>query len=62
MTSFYGPGLERYTSYRGHAAAEGAVKQLLFTDKGILSVSKQSVHYSLRRGITQWHLTYVGAR
>ncbi|KAF2635376.1 hypothetical protein P280DRAFT_411570 [Massarina eburnea CBS 473.64] len=57
VTSFYGPSLERYTSYRGHAATEGAVKQLLFTDKGIISISKQSVHYSLRRGLAQWHLT-----
>lgn len=62
ITSFYGPTLERYTSYRGHTPAEGtvaAVKQLLFTDKGVLSVSKHSVHYATRRGLTQWHLTYV---
>ncbi|KAI8935577.1 poly(A)-specific ribonuclease [Plenodomus lindquistii] len=57
ITSFYGPHLERYTSYRGHALADGPVKQFLFTEKGILSVSKQSVHYSHRRGLTQWHLT-----
>ncbi|KAF2706246.1 PAB-dependent poly(A)-specific ribonuclease-like protein subunit pan2 [Pleomassaria siparia CBS 279.74] len=57
VTSFYGPSLERYTSYRAHAATEGAVNQFLFTDKGILSISKQSAHYSIRRGITQWHLT-----
>ncbi|KAI4925267.1 poly(A)-specific ribonuclease [Alternaria conjuncta] len=57
ITSFYGPHLERYTSYRGHAPPDGPVKQFLFTEKGILSVSKQSVHYSHRRGLTQWHLT-----
>lgn len=64
ITSFFGATLERYTSYRGHTPAEGnvgAVKQLLFTDKGVLSVSKHSVHYATRRGLTQWHLTYVGA-
>lgn len=59
ITSFYGATLERYTSYRGHAASEGPVKQFLFTEKGVLSISKQSVHYALRRGITQWHLTYA---
>jgi PAB-dependent poly(A)-specific ribonuclease subunit 2 len=59
VTSFYGSQLTRYTSYRGHAATEGAVKQFLFTDTGILSVSQQSVHYSHRRGLTQWHLTSV---
>ncbi|CAO2655579.1 Nn.00g043820.m01.CDS01 [Neocucurbitaria sp. VM-36] len=57
ITSFYGPHLERYTSYRGHVVADGPVKQFLFTEKGIISVSKQSVHYSHRRGLTQWHLT-----
>jgi PAB-dependent poly(A)-specific ribonuclease subunit 2 len=59
VTSFYGPSLERYTSYRAHTADEGAVKQFLFTEKGVISVSRQSVHYALRRGLTQWHLTYV---
>ena len=59
ITSFYGATLERYTSYRAHAATEGPVRQFLFTEKGILSISKQSVHYAHRRGITQWHLTYV---
>ncbi|KAF2744609.1 PAB-dependent poly(A)-specific ribonuclease-like protein subunit pan2 [Sporormia fimetaria CBS 119925] len=58
VTSFYGPSLERYTSYRGHGQDEGPVKQFLFSDKGILSVSKQSVHYAHRRGLTQWHLTH----
>ncbi|KAF2001926.1 PAB-dependent poly(A)-specific ribonuclease-like protein subunit pan2 [Amniculicola lignicola CBS 123094] len=57
VTSFYGPGLERYTSYRGHNPAEGAVKQFLFTERGVISISKQSVHFSIRRGLTQWHLT-----
>jgi hypothetical protein len=60
VTSLYGPQLERYTSYRAHAASEGPVKQFLFTDKGVISISRQSVHYSHRRGLTQWHLTYVG--
>jgi PAB-dependent poly(A)-specific ribonuclease subunit 2 len=57
VTSFYGPNLERYTSYRGHPAADGQVKQFLFTERGVLSISKQSVHFAIRRGITQWHLS-----
>ncbi|OCK74303.1 PAB-dependent poly(A)-specific ribonuclease-like protein subunit pan2 [Lepidopterella palustris CBS 459.81] len=57
ITSFYGPNLEKYTSYIGHPQAEGAVKQLLFTEKGVLSISKRSIHFSIRRGLTQWHLT-----
>ncbi|KAF2110710.1 ubiquitin carboxyl-terminal hydrolase-domain-containing protein [Lophiotrema nucula] len=57
VTSFYGPSLERYTSYRAHGANEGAIKQFLFTEKGIISISKQSIHFSIRRGLAQWHLT-----
>lgn len=59
VMSFYGPNLEKYTSYRAHPTAEGAVQQLLFTEKGILSISKWSIHFAIRRGLTQWHLTYV---
>nr|POE75484.1 pab-dependent poly(a)-specific ribonuclease subunit pan2 [Quercus suber] len=56
---------QRYTSYRGHVntLARGVpgnalVKQLLFCDKGVISLSSRSVHYASRRGITQWHLTH----
>lgn len=55
----YGPELQRYTSYRGHASSEGAVKQILPCDKGILSISARSVHFSHRRGLAQWHITCV---
>lgn len=57
MSSFFGPELQRYTSYRAHPSGEGAVKQLLFCDKGVLSISVRSVHLASRRGVTQWHLT-----
>jgi PAB-dependent poly(A)-specific ribonuclease subunit 2 len=62
VTSFYSTELQRYTSYRGHVstAPRGApgnapVKQLLFCDKGVISVSFRSVHCSSRRGVAQWH-------
>jgi len=57
VTSFYGTDMQRYTSYRGHASSEGSVKQLLVCDRGILSISANSIHLASRRGITQWHLT-----
>ncbi|KAK7705004.1 poly(A)-specific ribonuclease [Botryosphaeria dothidea] len=57
VSSFFGPELQRYTSYRAHPSAEGPVKQLLFCDKGVLSISVRSVHLASRRGLTQWHLT-----
>ncbi|KAF2802391.1 PAB-dependent poly(A)-specific ribonuclease subunit PAN2 [Mytilinidion resinicola] len=56
ITSFYGSSLDRYTSYRGHAPSEGAVKQILLTENGVLSISKGSIHFAIRRGLTQWHL------
>ncbi|KAF9632784.1 hypothetical protein BFW01_g3647 [Lasiodiplodia theobromae] len=60
VSSFFGPELQRYTSYRAHPSGEGAVKQLLFCDKGVLSISVRSVHLASRRGVTQWHLTNEG--
>ncbi|EMC99672.1 hypothetical protein BAUCODRAFT_119247 [Baudoinia panamericana UAMH 10762] len=64
VTSFYGPELQRYTSYRGHAntAPRGApgnalVKQFLFCEKGVISVSPRSVHCASRRGLSQWHIS-----
>ncbi|KAF2485463.1 ubiquitin carboxyl-terminal hydrolase-domain-containing protein [Neohortaea acidophila] len=64
ITSFYGAELQRHTSYRGHDSTAGrgargsaAVKQLLFCQKGILSISPRSVHLSNRRGLTLWHIS-----
>jgi len=54
--SFYGAELQKYTSFKGHASE--SVKQILFTDKGVLSVSSHSVHLSSRTGLTIWHLTH----
>lgn len=52
--SFYGPELQKYTSFKAHHPEQ--VKQILFTDKGVLSVSPKSVHFSSRRGVALWHL------
>ncbi|PSK54749.1 hypothetical protein B9Z65_3838 [Elsinoe australis] len=56
VTSFYGNELQKYTSYRAHPSPEGAVKQFLVCDKGIISISAKSVHLASRRGLTQWHI------
>ncbi|KAL2003678.1 hypothetical protein VTN02DRAFT_2828 [Thermoascus thermophilus] len=58
VTSFYGPELQRYTSVRAHPVTEGPVRQILFHDKGVISLSSKSVHMSSRRGLTQWHVTH----
>ncbi|KAK4636083.1 PAN2-PAN3 deadenylation complex catalytic subunit PAN2 [Fulvia fulva] len=66
ITSFYAPELRKYTSYRGHvsntprgAPGNAPVKQFLFCDKGIISVSPRSVHLSSRRGLAQWHVCQI---
>ncbi|KAL1960354.1 hypothetical protein VTO42DRAFT_8314 [Malbranchea cinnamomea] len=58
VTSFYGPELQRYTSVRAHPASEGPVRQFLFHEKGVISLSSRSVHFITRRGLTQWHLSH----
>ncbi|KXT04451.1 hypothetical protein AC578_3579 [Pseudocercospora eumusae] len=67
ITSFHGAELQRYTSYRGHVstAPRGApgnahVQQLLFCEKGVVSVSARSIHLSSRRGLAQWHVAQPG--
>ncbi|MCJ1380114.1 poly(A)-specific ribonuclease [Xylographa soralifera] len=58
ITSFYGSELRRYTSFWAHPSqprGDGEVKQLLFHDRGVVSVAATSVHLSSRRGLTQWH-------
>ncbi|KMQ44590.1 PAB-dependent poly(A)-specific ribonuclease subunit pan2 [Trichophyton rubrum] len=57
VTSFHGPELTRYTSVKAHPTSEGPVRQLLFHDKGVISLSSKSVHLTSRRGLTQWHLS-----
>ena len=57
ITSYYGPGLQRYTSLRAHPANEGRVTNLLFHDRGVISLASKSVHLMSRRGLTQWHIS-----
>ncbi|OAX78268.1 PAB-dependent poly(A)-specific ribonuclease subunit PAN2 [Emergomyces africanus] len=57
VASFYGPELQRYTSVKAHPATEGAVRQLLFHERGVISVSSKSVHLTSRRGLTIWHIS-----
>ena len=56
VSAFHGSELRRYISYRGHPVGQGPVKQLLFHDRGVISVAPTSVHLSNRRGLAQWHL------
>ncbi|KAG0161119.1 hypothetical protein PDIDSM_8652 [Penicillium digitatum] len=58
VSSFYGPELQRYTSVRAHPVSEGSVRQIIFHERGVISLSSKSVHMITRRGLTQWHLTH----
>ncbi|KAI1978164.1 poly(A)-specific ribonuclease [Ophidiomyces ophidiicola] len=58
VCSFYGPELQRYISVKAHPTQEGPVRQLLFHQRGVLSLSSKSVHLSSRRGLTQWHISH----
>lgn len=59
ITSYYGPGLQRYISLRAHPANEGRVANLLFHERGVISLASKSVHLTSRRGLTQWHISWV---
>ncbi|CEL05425.1 Putative PAB-dependent poly(A)-specific ribonuclease subunit pan2 [Aspergillus calidoustus] len=58
ITSFYGSELQRYTSVRAHPVADGPVRQILFHERGVISLSSKSVHMITRRGLSQWHVTH----
>ncbi|KAJ5173111.1 Peptidase C19 ubiquitin carboxyl-terminal hydrolase 2 [Penicillium capsulatum] len=58
IASFYGPDLQRYTSVRSHPVSEGPVRQIIFHERGVISLSSKSVHMITRRGLTQWHINH----
>jgi PAB-dependent poly(A)-specific ribonuclease subunit 2 len=57
VAAFYGPELQRYVSVKAHIG-EGPVRQFLFHERGVLSIARNSVHLTSRRGLTQWHLIH----
>lgn len=59
VISYYGSDLQRYTSLQAHPVQEGPIKQFLIHEKGVISVSSQSVHLLSRRGLTLWHISFV---
>jgi hypothetical protein len=65
VTSYFGPELRKYTSYRGHAHAnpmlstENAVRQVMVNDRGVISLSAKSLHFAIRRGLAQWNIQSV---
>ncbi|KAG0230876.1 poly(A)-specific ribonuclease [Mortierella sp. GBA43] len=53
ISSYYGPGLQRYSSFRAH---KGTVRQMMVLDRGIVSIGKDSIHLSNRRGLASWNI------
>jgi PAB-dependent poly(A)-specific ribonuclease subunit 2 len=55
VMSCYGPELAKYTSHKGHPNDD--VRQIIFHEKGVITLSAHHVHMSQRTGPTVWHLT-----
>ncbi len=58
VTSFCGVELRKYTSYKMHPPEDEEVRQILFNDKGVISLGCKSIHMAARRGVPQWNLRY----
>ncbi|EEU47284.1 uncharacterized protein NECHADRAFT_91728 [Fusarium vanettenii 77-13-4] len=56
VTSFYGTELQRYTSFKAHASADGPVRQILVNEKGVVALGAKDVHMAMRRGVPMWHI------
>ncbi|KAG0276121.1 poly(A)-specific ribonuclease [Linnemannia exigua] len=56
ISSYYGAGLQRYSSFKAH---KGPVRQMMVLDRGIVSIGKDSIHLSNRRGLASWNLRQV---
>ncbi|KHO01669.1 Exonuclease, RNase T/DNA polymerase III [Metarhizium album ARSEF 1941] len=56
VTSFLGPELQRYTSFKAHLSTDGPVRQILVNEKGVISLGSKDVHMAQRRGPPIWHL------
>ncbi|CAJ2505173.1 Uu.00g125670.m01.CDS01 [Anthostomella pinea] len=58
VMSFYGNKLQPYTSFRIHPSQDGAVRQILFNDKGVVSLGPRGVHMANRRGLPLWSIRH----
>lgn len=52
VTSYYGPALEKYTSFQVHSTDE--IRQILTIDNGCLFLTRNNLRCSIRRGLKQF--------
>ncbi|KAI7871039.1 ubiquitin carboxyl-terminal hydrolase-domain-containing protein [Spinellus fusiger] len=55
VASYYGKGLQRYTSFKAHKDQQ--IRQIRVTDRGVISLSPKSIQMRDRRGIVKWNIS-----
>ncbi|KAK4519134.1 uncharacterized protein ATC70_009366 [Mucor velutinosus] len=55
VCSYYGKGLQRYTSWKAHKDEQ--VRQIRVTDRGVISLSPKSIQMRDRRGLVKWSIS-----
>ncbi|ORE03413.1 hypothetical protein BCV72DRAFT_32113 [Rhizopus microsporus var. microsporus] len=56
VVSYYGKGLQRYTSFKMHSDQQ--VRQIRVTDRSIISLSPKSIQMRDRRGLVKWNIRF----
>ncbi|KAI9255619.1 hypothetical protein BDA99DRAFT_539770 [Phascolomyces articulosus] len=56
VSSYYGDGLQRYTSFKAHKNEQ--VRQIRLTDRGVITLSSTSIQMRDRRGLVRCNVRY----
>ncbi|ORX47159.1 hypothetical protein DM01DRAFT_1293001 [Hesseltinella vesiculosa] len=55
VASYYGKGLQRYTSFK--AGIDQQIRQIKATDRGVISLTPNSVQMRDRQGLVRWNIS-----